>query len=216
MPRVNNKKNNNRKRPPIQGYDVIVIASRTQRQKLANWDIPIPIIIKIVSWLNQEDLMNMSLVSKQLHNIIANDQPSSPIVNPDQKLSSVDNVEQIPRNVDLDQNLTSQPGPRLQKERLVGENDDFDVNMVQCERCHSRFPEKDYNVNDFRTHRNNAACHSSINWKCQLHNNKLADEQKRKQRVPLRTPRIVPVPSFRDCTCFCCSTFWNKRPIRLE
>jgi hypothetical protein len=74
MSRTNSKKNNNRKRPPIESYDDI--ATRTRRQKMANaakWDIPIPIIIEIISWLNQEDLMNMSLVSKQSHGIIANE-----------------------------------------------------------------------------------------------------------------------------------------------
>jgi hypothetical protein len=40
----------------------------------AKWDIPIPIIIEIISWLDQESLMNLSVVSKQLHNItICND-----------------------------------------------------------------------------------------------------------------------------------------------
>ena len=70
MPRANNKKNNERKRPPL---PINGIASRTRRQKLdiaAAWDIPIPIILGIISWIDQESLMNLSLVSKQMHGII--------------------------------------------------------------------------------------------------------------------------------------------------
>jgi hypothetical protein len=71
-----NNINNNRKRPPqpIIGDDVI--AGRTRRQKRANaakWDLQTPIIIEIVNWLDQESLMNLTLVSKQLHDIIANE-----------------------------------------------------------------------------------------------------------------------------------------------
>ena len=72
--RVN--KNNNRKRkrappPPPPGSDVI--ASRTRRKIkaiAAKWDLQTPIIIEILNWLDQESLMNATLVSKQLHKII--------------------------------------------------------------------------------------------------------------------------------------------------
>ena len=38
------------------------------------WDLLLtPIIIEIISWLDQESLMNLSLVSKQLYNIIRNE-----------------------------------------------------------------------------------------------------------------------------------------------
>ena len=71
---------NNRKRrpsfltPSIVGDDSI--AGRTRRQKRAiasKWDIQTPIIIEIISWLDQESLMNLSLVSKQLHSTITNE-----------------------------------------------------------------------------------------------------------------------------------------------
>jgi hypothetical protein len=39
----------------------------------ATWDLPTPIFIEIVVWLDQESLMNLSMVSKQLHDIIANE-----------------------------------------------------------------------------------------------------------------------------------------------
>ena len=82
------RKNNTKKRPPtpflppsiIVGDDSI--AGRTRRQKRAiasKWDLQTPIIIEIISWLDQESLMNLSLVSKQLHDIIAttNDKPGN-------------------------------------------------------------------------------------------------------------------------------------------
>jgi hypothetical protein len=81
MPRANNNNKKNRKRrtssnsTPLHIEDD-VIASRTRRQKKAiasKWDIQTPIIIEIISWINQDDLMNLSLVSKQLHNIIRNE-----------------------------------------------------------------------------------------------------------------------------------------------
>ena len=75
------RNNNTKKRPPppflppsIVGDDSI--AGRTRRQKRAiasKWDIQTPIIIEIINWLDQESLMNLSLVSRQLHNIIANE-----------------------------------------------------------------------------------------------------------------------------------------------
>jgi len=38
------------------------------------WDLlPLPIIIEIISWLNQDSVIDLSLVSKQLNNIIANE-----------------------------------------------------------------------------------------------------------------------------------------------
>ncbi|OEU20208.1 hypothetical protein FRACYDRAFT_260262 [Fragilariopsis cylindrus CCMP1102] len=76
--RVN--KNNNRKRkrapppPPPPGSDYI--ASRT-RHKIkaiaAKWDLQTPIMIEILNWLDQESLINATLVSKQLHKIICDD-----------------------------------------------------------------------------------------------------------------------------------------------
>jgi hypothetical protein len=43
----------------------------------ATWDIPVPIIIEIISWLDQESLINLSLVSKQMHDIICSDEPGN-------------------------------------------------------------------------------------------------------------------------------------------
>ena len=46
------------------------IASRTHSRKKAaslvatKWDIPTTIIIQFISWINQDDLINLSLVSK--------------------------------------------------------------------------------------------------------------------------------------------------------
>ena len=76
------RNNNTKKRPPppflppsiIVGDDSI--AGRTRRQKRAiasKWDLQTPIIIEIISWLDQESLMNLSLVSKQLHSTITNE-----------------------------------------------------------------------------------------------------------------------------------------------
>ena len=70
MPRANNKKTSKRKCPPL---PINGIASRTRRKKFdiaATWNIPIPIIIEVISWCDQESLMNLSLVSKQMHGII--------------------------------------------------------------------------------------------------------------------------------------------------
>jgi hypothetical protein len=78
----NNNKNNNNKNsknlppflPPSISDDII--AGRTRHQKMAieaKWDLQTPIIIEIISWLYQESLMNLSLVSKQLHDIITNE-----------------------------------------------------------------------------------------------------------------------------------------------
>ncbi|OEU11657.1 hypothetical protein FRACYDRAFT_244775 [Fragilariopsis cylindrus CCMP1102] len=85
---TNNKNNNNRtrKRPPppflpppsIIGDDII--AGRTRRQKRAiasKWDLQTPIIIEIISWLDQESLMNMNVVSKQLYDIITTNEPGN-------------------------------------------------------------------------------------------------------------------------------------------
>jgi hypothetical protein len=74
----NKNNNDNRKRPPPPPPPPLpgVIASRTRRQKRAiesKWDIPIPIIIQIISWLDQDSLMDLSLVSKQLRDIICNE-----------------------------------------------------------------------------------------------------------------------------------------------
>jgi hypothetical protein len=67
---------NRNKRPSIEDGS---IASRTRRQKKATiaswkWDyllLPVPVIIETVSWLDQESLMNLSLVSKKFYGIIA-------------------------------------------------------------------------------------------------------------------------------------------------
>ena len=89
---TNNKNNNhnydrdrnNRKRrpsfltPSIVGDDSI--AGRTRRQKRAiasKWDLQTSIILEIISWLDQDSLMNLSLVSKQLHDIITTDEPGN-------------------------------------------------------------------------------------------------------------------------------------------
>jgi hypothetical protein len=73
----NNDDGNNRKRPPPPPLPIGVIACRTRSKKraiAAKWDmLPIPIIIQIISWLDQDSLMNLSLVSKQCHNIICNE-----------------------------------------------------------------------------------------------------------------------------------------------
>ncbi|OEU10322.1 hypothetical protein FRACYDRAFT_247292 [Fragilariopsis cylindrus CCMP1102] len=72
---TNNKNNRNRNRNRNR--------RRTRRQKIAiasKWDLlQTPIIIEVISWLDQESLMNLSLVSKQLHDIIAttNDEPGN-------------------------------------------------------------------------------------------------------------------------------------------
>jgi hypothetical protein len=74
---VETNNNNNRKRPPPPPPPPIVgvIACRTRSKKKAmeaTWNLPIPIIIEILNWLDQESLMNTTLVSKQLHKIICN------------------------------------------------------------------------------------------------------------------------------------------------
>ena len=72
MPRANSKKNGKRKRSPL---PINGIASRTRRQKniVASWNIPVPITIEIISWFEQESLINFSVVSKQMHGIIHNE-----------------------------------------------------------------------------------------------------------------------------------------------
>jgi hypothetical protein len=65
------------------GNDIIAGRTRCKTTALtlaAQWDIPTPIIIiiiiiiiQIVNWLDQESLMKLSLVSKQLHDIICNE-----------------------------------------------------------------------------------------------------------------------------------------------
>jgi hypothetical protein len=63
------------KRPRIIGDDD-AIACRTRRKRrsmAAKWDLQTPIIIEIISWLDQESLMDLSLVSKQMHDIIRNE-----------------------------------------------------------------------------------------------------------------------------------------------
>ena len=72
----------NRKRPaPTPIIIDNVIATRTRRKVkeiAAKWDLETPIIIEIVSWLDQDSLMNLSLVSKQIKNIIcANNEPGN-------------------------------------------------------------------------------------------------------------------------------------------
>jgi hypothetical protein len=79
-----NRSRNNRKRrpsflpPSIVGDDSI--AGRTRRQKRAiasKWDLQTSIILEIISWLDQDSLMNLSLVSKQLLDIITTDEPGN-------------------------------------------------------------------------------------------------------------------------------------------
>ena len=74
--RVNKNNNRTRKRapPPPPGSDGI--ASRTRRKVkaiAAKWGLQTPIIIEILNWLDQESLINATLVSKQLHKIICDD-----------------------------------------------------------------------------------------------------------------------------------------------
>jgi hypothetical protein len=75
-------KNMNRKRPPLPLHDDddVVASNRKCRRKsamAAKWDVlQTPIIIEIISWLDQDSLMSLSLVSKQLYNIIS-DEPGN-------------------------------------------------------------------------------------------------------------------------------------------
>jgi hypothetical protein len=86
---------------------------------------------------------------------------------------------------------------------------------VECERCHLRILENDYN-NDFRTHRNGSACHSVINWKSKLLDNKVADESNLRRGIPVLVPRIVYAPYFRICKCYSCSTYWENRRLKYD
>jgi len=68
-------KNRYRKRRPPSGDANSNIAIRTRHHKkraiaTMKWDIPRSIILNITSWLDQESMMNMSLVSKQLYNTL--------------------------------------------------------------------------------------------------------------------------------------------------
>jgi hypothetical protein len=67
-----------RKRRPPSGDANSDIAIRTRHHKnraiaTVKWDIPRPIILQITSWLDQESLMNTSLVSKQLYNTLCSE-----------------------------------------------------------------------------------------------------------------------------------------------
>ncbi|OEU06584.1 hypothetical protein FRACYDRAFT_254282 [Fragilariopsis cylindrus CCMP1102] len=72
--------NSNRKRLSIEDGS---IASRTRRQKKSTiasfWNLllPVPVIIETISWLDQESLMNLCLVSKKLNGIIAGNEPGN-------------------------------------------------------------------------------------------------------------------------------------------
>jgi hypothetical protein len=75
-------RNNNKKRPPPPSQPSIDIAGSKMRSKnravgtKKKWDdLPNPILIGIFNWLDQESLMNLTLVSKQLHKIIAANGP---------------------------------------------------------------------------------------------------------------------------------------------
>jgi hypothetical protein len=66
------RRKSNKKRPPPPP------PTRTsgikKRAMAAKWEVlPIPIIIQIISWLDQESLMDLILVSKQLQDIICNE-----------------------------------------------------------------------------------------------------------------------------------------------
>ncbi|OEU14482.1 hypothetical protein FRACYDRAFT_241027 [Fragilariopsis cylindrus CCMP1102] len=76
---TSSKKKNRKRSAPAPIIDN-VIATRTRRKtkKIAStWDLETPIIIEIVSWLDQDSLMNLSLVSKQLKNIICGKEPGN-------------------------------------------------------------------------------------------------------------------------------------------
>ncbi|OEU14666.1 hypothetical protein FRACYDRAFT_241218 [Fragilariopsis cylindrus CCMP1102] len=92
MRRANTNKNNshnrnrNRKRrpPPFLPPSIVIgddsIAGRTRRQKrtiASNWDLQTSIIIEIISWLDQDSLMTMNVVSKQLYDIITTNEPGN-------------------------------------------------------------------------------------------------------------------------------------------
>jgi hypothetical protein len=77
MPLASNKNKYCKRRLPI-GDANGAIASRTRHHKkrsntTVKWNIPKPIIIQIISWLDQERLMNFCLGSKQLYNIMCSE-----------------------------------------------------------------------------------------------------------------------------------------------
>ena len=118
---ISNKNNNNRKCPPRPrlpppGDDVI--AGRTRQQKRATmiaskWNnfLPTPIKIEIFSYLDQESLMNLSLVSKQSHDIICNEPGNK------NKIIPVFEIGDIPMTV-LCQNLLNHVRNKETKNKL--------------------------------------------------------------------------------------------------
>jgi hypothetical protein len=77
MPPATNE-NKYRKRRSPSGDANGAIASRTRHHKkrsstTVKLDIPNPIIIEVISWLDQDSLMNFCLGSKQLHNIMCSE-----------------------------------------------------------------------------------------------------------------------------------------------
>lgn len=73
--RHGNKRDNKKRPPPSPSPLLDAIATRTRakrRTEEATWDVPIPVIIRILNWLDLESLINSILVSKQFHEIICN------------------------------------------------------------------------------------------------------------------------------------------------
>ena len=65
----NNKYLKRRPSPSMIGDDDSIASRTRSRKKTASlvamkWDIPTTIIIQIINWLNQDDFINLSLVSK--------------------------------------------------------------------------------------------------------------------------------------------------------
>ena len=75
----NNRKNRKRPHPtPIIIDNVIATRTRRKLKEIASkWDLETPIIIEVISWLDQDSLMNLSLVSKQLNDIICATEPGN-------------------------------------------------------------------------------------------------------------------------------------------
>jgi hypothetical protein len=73
---TNNKKNCKRRPPSDDANSAIACRPRHHKNRAITtviWDIPKPIILEIISWLDQESLINIILVSKQLYNIVCSD-----------------------------------------------------------------------------------------------------------------------------------------------
>jgi hypothetical protein len=67
MPRPTFNHHNRKRHPSLSGD---ANSHKNRATIISKWDIPKPIILQIISWLDQDSLMNMSVVSKQLYNAI--------------------------------------------------------------------------------------------------------------------------------------------------